>query len=395
MSGSTESIALVLAGGGARGAYEAGALSVLLPELDRRGQRPRIIVGTSVGALNASFLAANVDRPTGELVEAALSIWASIRWPEVVEHLLSPSTIVRFGEYAGEVLGLPGVRIDSLLDPEPLRVTLRERIDFARLRRNVEEARLESAAVVATSAHTSRSVVFHTGLPSPPPDRRRGIDYVASELAEAHVLASAAIPAVFPSVHIEHPRSARGWYSDGGTRLNTPIKPALALGATRVVVVALGSLDAGPRRLADGQQPDALAGAGAILSALLDDQLTADLHTLTTINELVGNRGEAKGKRRVPYIVIAPKRRDTIARRALEVMRRHYAGALQQIRSPDIALLSRLVAGGSDVQHAELLSFLLFAPEFARALIRLGQEDARRWIAQPHELERLWQVGRL
>jgi NTE family protein len=77
------------------------------------------------------------------------------------------------------------------------------------------------------------------------------------------------------------------------------------------------------------------------------------------------------------------------------VIREHYSAPLRALRSPDIALLSRLVAGGADTQHAELLSSLLFAPEFAKALIELGQEDARRWIGQVHELDELWQVGPL
>ena len=390
----TQSVALVLAGGGARGAYEAGALSVLLPVLEARGERPRIIVGTSAGALNASFLAANADLTAVELIPAALAIWDAIRWGEVARHLVSAGSLLRIGEYAGEVLGLPGSRVDSLLDPEPLRATLRERIDFDRLKANVRAGRLDAAAVVATSALTSRSVVFHHGLDSPPPDRQRGIDYVATPLAEDHVLASAAIPAIFPAVHVERPKLARGWYVDGGTRLNTPIKPALELGAERVVVIALNSLTSRSRKLAGEQRPDVLEGAGQILLGLLEDQLTADVVTLAGVNALLTAAGarHLAGKRQVPYILIAPEG-DAIGQSALRVVREHYSGPLQAVRSPDIALLARLVAGGADAQHAELLSFLLFAPEFARALIELGQADARRWIDQTHELDGLWQLG--
>jgi NTE family protein len=388
-------VALVLAGGGARGAYEAGALSVLLPVLEERGERPRIVIGTSVGAVNASFLAATADQPAAEVIPEALAVWESLRWGEVAKRLLSGGSLSRLGDYAGEVLGLPGARLDSLLDPEPLRATLRDRIDFARVEDNVKSGKLGAVGVVATSALTGRSVVFHSGLASPPPDVRRGIDYVATPLAEDHVLASAAIPAIFPSVHVEDPRRARGWYFDGGTRLNTPIKPALELGAQRVIVIALNSLAPGPRRLAGEQRPDALEGAGQILLGLLGDQLTADLQTLITINELTAPApGSAIGdKRTVPYIVVAPAKRDAIGQLALKVFREHYSGPLQSIRAPDIALLARLIGGGADAQHAELLSFLLFAPEFSRALIELGQADARRWVAQAHDLDDLWQIG--
>jgi NTE family protein len=388
-------VGLVLAGGGARGAYEAGALSVLLPVLEARGERPRLLIGTSVGALNVAFLAANAHRPGHELIADALGIWESIRWTEVARHLIAGGSLLRLGGYAGEVLGLPGARLESLLDPEPLRVTLRDRIDFEQLEDNVKGGRLDAAGVVATSALTGRSVVFHRGLGSPAADHRRGIDYVATRLAEEHVLASSAIPVVFPAVHVQAPKLARGWYFDGGTRLNTPIKPALALGAERVVVIALSSLAPGPPQLAGEQRPDALEGAGQILLGLLDDQLTADVRTLASMNALAGAVPDPSraAKRQVPYIVIAPAGRDAIGQCALRVFREHYSSPLQAVRSPDIALLARLTAGGSDAQHAELLSFLLFAAEFAQALIELGQADARRWIDQTHDLDDLWQVG--
>jgi NTE family protein len=390
-----ERIAVVLAGGGARGAFEAGALSVLLPELEKRGQRPRLVIGTSVGALNATFLAANAQLPAAELARRARAVWESAHWSEVVDPLISPSSLLRLAQYAGEVLGLPQARVESLLDPEPLRTSVRSQVDFDQLQQNVEAGVLDGAGVVATSALTNRSVVFHTGLPSPPRDERRGIDYVATSLQEEHVLASAAIPAVFPAVNVQSPAEARGWYFDGGTRLNTPIKPAIEFGAARVIVVALGSLAPGPAGLAGEARPDALVGAGQILSGLLEDQLKADLETLVTINGLTRATRILPGrKRRVPYIVIAPRTRDTIARCALDVLREHYRAPVQALRSPDIALLTRLVAGDVDIQHAELLSFLLFAPEFTRALIRIGQAEARRWIRQPHDFDDLWQLGR-
>ena len=215
-------------------------------------------------------------------------------------------------------------------------------------------------------------------------------------LREEHVLASSAIPVAFPAIHVSEPEVARGWYSDGGTRLNTPIKPALALGATRVVVVALSSLAAPPgAALAGREQPDALEGVGQVMSGLFGDQLTADVQTLATINRLLAAAGDLPAGRRVPYIVIAPPERDAIARRALAVAQEHYAGAATLIRHPDISLFARIVGGGTDVGHAELLSFLLFTPEFARALIAMGQQDATRWLQSDHDGDALWQEGPL
>lgn len=387
-------VGLVLAGGGARGAYEAGALSVLLPVLERRGERPEILIGTSAGALNVSFLASTAHQPAAEIMGTALEIWESVRWRQVARQLISGTSLRRAVAYVGEFVGVPGSRLDSLLDPTPLRATLRKHVDFGQLADNVEGGLVGSAGVVATSALTGRSVVFHCGGQSPPQDRPRAIDYVSSALTENQVLASAAIPTVFPAVHVERPQEARGWYFDGGTRLNTPIKPALALGAERVVVIGLDSLATGPPQIAGERRPDALEAAGQTLLGLLDDQLRADLLTLVTINELLANGGNpGKDGRQVPYIVIAPAHRDEIAARALRTVREHYSGVIGSLRSPNIALLSRAVAGGVDEQHAALLSFLLFAPEFTTALIQLGREDASRWLDEAHDFDELWQMG--
>jgi NTE family protein len=394
-------VALVLAGGGARGAYEVGALSVLLPELERRNQRPRIFLGTSVGALNAGFFAAQAHLPAAELVPKALSIWEAVQWGQVARSPMSGSSLRRVWQSLCQMLGMHGERASSLLDSGPLHRTLRGWVEFAQIEDNVEARDVDVGGVVATSVLTGRSVVFHCGGASPPSDHRRGIDYVATPLLEDHVLASSAIPAAFPAVHVTAPERARGWYSDGGTRLNTPIRPALDFGADRVVLVALNTVAAGPALpLAGPDQPDALVGIGQVLTAMFTDQLVADVQTLATVNRLLGGAAAYAGSaersgRTVPYIVVAPQQRDAIAQLALEVVREHYSGAGRALSHPDIAMLARVVDGDADVRHADLLSLLLFTPEFSRALIRLGQEDARHWMQTPHDLDDLWQVGPL
>jgi NTE family protein len=115
------------------------------------------------------------------------------------------------------------------------------------------------------------------------------------------------------------------------------------------------------------------------------------------MNSLMSARGSSKAdrQRQVPYIVVSPRARTTIGEIALRVVREHCTGPLSLVRSPDLALLARLVAADADPQHAELLSFLLFAPQFANALIELGQQDARRWLDEQHDLDDVWQVGPL
>src|SRR5664280_1649331 len=221
-----ERVGLVLAGGGARGAYEVGALSVLLPALEADGQRPSVLVGTSVGAINIAYFAANAHLGTADAVAGGIDLWRSLRWEQVLAPLLAPSTALRELSYIGGVLGVPGVQLKALLDTTPLTETVQRVIDFAQLHRNVEAGRVYATAVVATSAATSESVLFVEGGTLPPEDVGAGLDYVATRLSDEHVRASMAIPALFPAVHVSQPARAQGWYLDGGARLNAPVRPA-------------------------------------------------------------------------------------------------------------------------------------------------------------------------
>jgi NTE family protein len=383
-------VGLVLAGGGARGAYEVGALSVLLPELESRGQRPTILVGNSVGALNAAFLAAGAHRPARELVSQGVDIWSSLATSDVVGSVVSLGMARRALDYLGEVIGFPRARLRSLLDSGPLSATIERVVDFEQCNRNVDDGHLVAVALAAMSVLTRRTVVFHRGGGSPPFDPRRLIDYVATELRPEHVRASAAIPAVLPAARVEHPLEADGWYMDGGVRQNTPIKPALKLGAARIVVIALSSLSPGPREIAGGTRPDAFAGIGQLVQGLLADTLVQDVHSLAATNRDI--RAGSPSGRQVPYIVVAPQAIDTIDRLAYEVVRTRYRGLRGLWRSPNIWTLARLIGAGVDVDNTPPLSLLLFDSEFLQSLITLGADDAKRWISEPHD-DGLWQVG--
>ncbi len=384
-------VGVVLAGGGARGAYEAGALSVVLPRLARRGERPEVIVGTSVGAINTAYLAASAADPAADVAEAAHELWASIHFDDVLRPLLSPAELATTLGSIGEFFRIPGARLWSLLDPAPLAGTLRRLIPFERIHANVQDGTLHAAAVVATSAATSRTVVFHEGGGRVRSDQVRAIDYAQTRIGIDHVRASAAIPAAFPAVRVRQPRGAAGWYFDGGTRLNTPIKPALALGADRVIVIALNSLHPGKSR----GRPDALDGLSQLAHAVLVDPLVHDVQTLATINTAVRGRNDAASDHRVvPYMLIAPDRRDVIGEIAARVYRKHYSGALAAARSPSLALLGHALDAGKSAARGELFSYLFFAREFAEALMQRGREDAERWFRQRHD-EGPWQLRQL
>jgi NTE family protein len=299
-------------------------LSVLLRELK---DQVRVIVGTSAGALIAAYLVANWQRSVEEAIEDGLSFWRELRFGDVFAPLVALGGAARFMRYVGEFLPLSSIHTASVLHPEPLEQTLGRLVDFDQLRENVREQRLV-LGVVATPAHSNRSVVFHQGgIPRHREDPLRGIEYVETpKLGTGHLLASSAIPALFPAVRVTEPEPAAGWYFDGGPRLNTPIKPALWLGADRVIVIALNSV-APSRTAPPAHQPDFYVGAAHLLHAALGDPLAQDIRTLANTNALIAARVAREQQRigagltarqeqrddsdepvhPVPYIFIAPE----------------------------------------------------------------------------------------
>jgi NTE family protein len=396
-----ERIGLVLAGGGARGAYEIGALSALLPRLDEAQQRPDIIVGTSVGAINAAYLASTANEPLNQALDRGCEIWRQIsEWKRVFKPLGSLAQLKLLLRLGADAAGVPGVRAWSVLNPAPLRETLRAAIHFPQIGANVRGGKISTAAVVATRASTSLSVVFCvTGDQLPPADVRRGIEYQPTgELALEHVLASAAIPGAFPAVQVEPARPGLDWYSDGGTRLNTPIKPALKLGADKLIIVGLQSPRLGTAAGGLGR-PEVADGAGQFLQSVLIDPLVNDLQTLTTINALVPPGGSiARGReyRHIPYILIAPELPYEVGRLAAARYKAHYAGPRNWRRRWDSrARLGRLLEVGENELRGELLSYFLFDSEFADQLISLGRRDAECWLEQARRGEHdmgLWRT---
>src|SRR3954469_15249996 len=187
-------IGMVLSGGGARGAYEFGALEVLAPVLD---EPPRVIVGTSAGALGAAYLSANAHEGLEAAARSGGNRWLEVEVGDVIGPLCSPRELARVVLYGLQLLGIPDPAPPSLLDTSPQPATIAALIDFEQLARNVEDGTLAAAAVVATAYATARSVVFHAGGESPPNDDRRGIDYIATRLAVEHVQASSAIQSLF------------------------------------------------------------------------------------------------------------------------------------------------------------------------------------------------------
>jgi NTE family protein len=387
-------IGLVLPGGGARGAYEVGALSVLLPALEARGEHVTIVCGTSVGGINAALVGALAELPAAEQAARMLERWRALRKGDVISPVLGLGTALGMLRLAGEVLELPGLRAASLMDPSPLARNLERWIDWDRLHGNVRSGLLRAVCVVATSLDRGIPVGF-VESERPLPRSDASVEYVPTLLAGEHVRASAAIPLLFPPVEVGHPEAAAGHYVDGATRLNAPVSPALALGAERVIVVGYEPWDERAPLAADGG-PRLADVAANVLDGLLLDQVGHDVRRMMAVNAFFAEHPstgssraarayrEARGRppyRRISYALVAPRHRGELGALAEAVFRERYGG-LRGLRSPDFMVLARLLGGGRARSRGELLSFLLFDEVFIERLLDAGRRDAARWLAE-------------
>jgi len=265
-----------------------------------------------------------------------------------------------------------------------------------------------ATAVTATTVRSGRVTMFteasgsEVSLPEPPVEHHRC--YVRSRLGVEHLMASAAIPALFPSVRVQEPSEAAGWYVDGATRRRYPLAPAIELGADRIVVVGTGSLyppeDDPDLDLAGVDLGD---GVATLLGAVMDDPLRHDLRRFAAINSQAADpdmaphldrhrksRGRA-AYRSVPYAAVAPHRGDELSRVAMEVFRANHGSLLRTLGDPDLQVVHRILGSDSPLQ-GELLSYLMFDPDFFAEASDLGRRDARRWLASD---EGLWRTGPL
>lgn len=402
--------ALVLSGGGARGAYEVGVAAGIVEALGVTAADPPpfgLFTGTSVGAINATFLAAHADR--GDLgVEALADVWRGLKLPVHVR--LDPLRLFAHGRVGKAVSdrwrrftgrGPAQTLGGSLLDPEPLDAVVRDAIPWDRLHRNLDTGALRGLVVAALQVASGRTAVFHELAPGlnfrASKDPRRAS--VAARITAAHVLASAAIPLVFPARRI-----GDGWYCDGGLRFNTPIAPAIRAGAERLVVVSLLHRPQAPRPVTNDEYPNLLFLMGKVLNALLLDPVAYDLQVLDRFNRLVD----------VLHETLSPKEWQRVAdvlTRSRGLPYRHLATlvftpsrdlgevAAEHLRDrgpPSVGWLGesflRRAGQPGATWEDDLASYLLFDGGYAERLIELGRADVRAradevraWFARPED----------
>lgn len=384
---------IVLSGGGARGAYEAGVLAGIMEVL--RPTRPPfdIFSGTSVGALNAAYLAAHAHRPDLD-VSGLVSRWQSL---DVSRHLrLDLRGVLGFKQQWAKPqsdrdhAGI-GYRVHAgsvgraLLSSVAIEELAREAIDWDCLHDHVQAGRVQALIIAALHIATGRTTVFSELAPGQDlaPSKTERCVPVYGPLGPDHILASAAIPLLYPARYV-----SGDYYCDGGVRFNTPISPAIRAGAERLLVISLLLEDA-EMESPDVARVDAYQNPmyliGKVLNALLLDPLAYDLKVLRRYNDLLdvmqselqpqdmarvqAALAEQRGSpyRKVDTLVFTPSQ-------DIGMLARMRADRIRASRFSSW-LLARTAALGS-VWESDLLSFVLFDAEFAAELIRLGRDDA-------------------
>lgn len=354
---------LVLTGGGARSAYQVGVLGALARQMPREAPSPfQIVTGMSAGAIVAAAVACHAAR-FREGVVALERVWRNFHSEQVFR--ADAASMLRAGfrwtlalVSAGRLAAPP----ESIFDSSPLGRLLERHYDFGRMRQAMADGHLEALAIAASNYRTARSVAFYERR-----DARATADGwprgVGTELSVTHLLASSAVPFLFPAVRLDGE-----YYGDGAMRQIAPLSPAIRLGADRLFVVGVRDVPKAPGMVAADHTPAPSVGQviGFMLDTLFIDSLHAGIAQLERINRLIEQSAipSPDGLRRIEPLVIVPQA-DFSA-----IAARHARAMPRSVR----ALLRTM--GASNVGGSELLSYLLFESSYTRELIAIGREDA-------------------
>jgi NTE family protein len=357
--------ALVLTGGGARAAYQAGvllAISEILP--DSRRNPFSILCGTSAGAINAATLACQAQNFRAAVYDL-VDVWRNFHSHDVfrTDGLGVLATGVRWmGALSLGWLMRSNPR--SLLDSSPLANLLRERLDFGRIDHSISSGDLYALSITASGYTSGHSVSFFQARAEVCNWQRAQRVGARVRLGVEHLLASSALPFIFPAVRIH-----REYFGDGSMRQLAPISPAIHLGAEKVLIIGSSRAQEPDVRLAQNEYPSLAQIAGHALSAIFLDTLTTDIERMERINRTLSRiPDEVRVEQGIPLrpirsLVIQPSQRlDHLAAR-------HARSLPLSVR----LLLSGI--GAMNRRGGALTSYLLFEQPYTRALVDLGYKD--------------------
>lgn len=360
-------VALIMTGGGARAAYQVGVLRALSELLPREVRTPfPIICGTSAGAINAAVLAADAGN-FRRGVRRLMTVWKNFRSHHVYRAdpsgALANSARWLFAALTGGVFARRPV---SLLDNAPLAALLERYLDYPAIQRSIDAGDLIAYSVTCSGYTTGQSVTFFQGQAGLQPWQRARRIGIPMPITTAHLLASSALPFIFPPTRIN-----REYFGDGSMRQIAPVSPALHLGADRLLVIGVGrqlQLRQAERTRGD-VHPSLAQIAGHALNSIFLDSLEVDLERLQRINrtlEIIPSDVLASTNyplRRIDFRLLSPSEE-------LEKLAAVHAHELPRTIGVLLSTVGGLRRSGSN-----LLSYLLFEKSYCRALIQLGYQD--------------------
>ncbi|MDH3456126.1 MAG: patatin-like phospholipase family protein [Gemmatimonadota bacterium] len=364
-----DNLALVLSGGGARAAYQAGVLSALAeraPDL-----HIPILTGVSAGAINTVYLAAHAG-PFGRAVEGLRTEWSRLKPSRVyaVRPFRLGRAVLQWGVNMLLRRGSPQPSFRGLMDMSPLRGFLAACIDVNGIQRNLEAKRLQSVALSATCYDSGQTVTFMQGKRDVPIWERPMRVAVRTTITIEHLLASASIPLIFPAFRI-----GNSFYGDGSVRQTAPLAPAIHLGASRIIGIAMRTQNApsepAPTHL---RYPVAAEVFGILLHSIFLDSLDADAERLQRINTMLRalpeNSPAAQGMRPIDLLLLRPSR--------------DLGSLAGEMRSslPMLVQLGVSSIGGERAGSSDFLSYLMFQPKYTGLLMELGYEDGRARLGE-------------
>jgi NTE family protein len=359
-------VGLVLTGGGARAAYQVGVLQAIASMLPKRTGNPfPVICGTSAGAFNAAVLAISA-RNFQEGVRRLSTVWENAH----VNQAYRTDPVGVYGNagrwLASLVFGnLRKRNAVSILDNSPLTQLLERSLPLHGIQRSIEAGALHALGITAWGYTSGQSVTFYQGVDSVVPWKRERRIGIAARIEIEHLLASSAIPLLFPAVRLN-----REYFGDGSMRQLAPLSPALHLGAERVLVIGVRkTAETQPERVKVDTYPSLAQIGGHIMGSIFLDSLYVDLERLQRINRTLRMIPDEKLKnhdvplRQIESMVISPsvdfnKVAEQHARTLPSTIRffYHAIGAMRR-------------------DGSSLLSYVLFEEPFCRALIELGYQD--------------------
>lgn len=348
-------IAIYLSGGGARGAYQVGVVKAIA-EITQAPSLPfSIICGTSAGAFNAAAMAMNAPN-FSRAVQHLESVWASFS-PDKIYRTGMRHVFGKLAQFLNVMLlgAKEGVAPRALLDNNPLRQLMTQQIDFQSIASNIERGHLSALSITAANYDSGKSTSFyhcHQQTPDWVRAKRVGI---AQAVCLDHLMASAAIPFIFPAVRLQN-----SYYGDGAIRQFAPLSTAIHLGADKILSIGLKNRHVKePAPTKDYPQPAKLSAY--LLDSLFIDALDSDIERMCQINELLQHNPHPH-LRSIDILQLAP---------SIDInplAQRYYQDMPASIR-----FLLHATGGG---QSGGLLSYLMFHAPFTQDLIELGYQDA-------------------